>query len=77
MTPLPKSTFGMGVKELFSYNFSTKAIKKWEQTFLKPKFSLSIVKFKKLVFTAPLNSCITEIVIQINHYTNIPCCNMI
>jgi len=45
---------GMDVKVKFPYNFLQKQVKKWDQAFLEPKFSLFTVKFKKLGFSAPL-----------------------
>jgi len=38
-----------------SYNFLTKQVKKWDKSVSKDKnFSLFLVKFKKLGFSAPL-----------------------
>jgi len=44
----------MDVKGEVLITSKQKQVKKWNQTFLKPKF-FSRVKFKKLGFSAPLN----------------------
>jgi len=39
-----------------TYNFLTKQVKKWDQNVSRAKIFLFIVKFKKLMFSAPLIS---------------------
>jgi len=54
MAPLPTSTFGMDIKDIVLIStVLTKAIKKMgPKRFRRQNFSLFIVKFKKLGFTA-------------------------
>jgi len=48
----------MDVKgEILLQLFNKSKLRNGTKTFLKPKFSLLIVKFKKLGFSAPLSSC--------------------
>jgi len=55
MTPLPKRTVEWMLKVKSSCNFLAKASTKWDQNVSGDKnFSLFIVKFKKLRFSAPL-----------------------
>jgi len=53
MSLLPKSTFVMDVKVVILQLFNKSKLRNGFKTFLEPKF-VSIVKFKKLGFTAPL-----------------------
>jgi len=56
MTPLPKWTLEWMLKMKSSYNFLTKASSEMRpKRFWSQIFSLFIVKFKKLGFSAPLN----------------------
>jgi len=55
MTPLPKRTLEWMLKVKYSYNFLTKAsYEVGPKRFQSQNFSLFIVKFKKLGFSAPL-----------------------
>jgi len=64
MTLLPKKTLEWMLKVKYSYNFLTKSSKEMGlKRFLSQNFSLFIVKFKKLGFSATLSNCDVQCVL--------------